>query len=75
MAKRQTAQQRYEEQVARRAQSKRQYEVTIIVAEANHRETVTVSAVDERLAETQAMISCTYPLAGEHVEYAVREIR
>ena len=75
MMARTSAAQRFSEQVARRAQPQKRYSVEIIVAEANHRETVTVSAVDERLAETQAMIACTYPLRGEHVAYIVRETR
>ena len=49
----------------------RAYRVTIICDELNMRETVTVQAADEWKARTEAMVLCSLPLAGQHVEYEV----
>jgi hypothetical protein len=74
MVKRQTAQQRYQQQVARRAQPVKSYEVTIICEELNQEQTVRVPAVDMWLAQTQAMLHCTIPLKGEHVDFTITEV-
>ena len=76
MARMSAAQRRYEEQVARRAQPKKRYEVTVSCPALGHSATVTieVEAVDRWLAQTQAMFAYAAPLKGEHVEYSVREI-
>jgi hypothetical protein len=72
---RQSAEQRHREQRARRAQPKRAYAVTIICNELGMRETVTVQAVDEWLARTEAMRICTFPLCGQLVTYQIAEVR
>lgn len=70
--KRRSAGRRYREQVARRAQPKRQYRVTIRTSD-GHEQATTVWAVDEWLARNEAMRVCVLNVNGQHVTYDIRE--
>ena len=67
------ADKRYREQVARRAQPKRQYRVTMRTDDGQE-QTVRVMAVDGWLARTSAIARSTLNLCGQHVDYTVEEV-